>query len=101
MEEEEGVDDEDVVVEEDATPSTTPVTVQLQVEPCIHTAQFKPLHNLQDLLQYVASRIGLKIGQFSLSSLPGTDLTILWDTLTLQQVGMEGGTMVKIKIARK
>jgi hypothetical protein len=38
--EEEGVD---VVVEEDATPSPTPVTIQLQVGPCIHTAQFSPL----------------------------------------------------------
>ena len=62
---EEGVDDEDVV-EEDATPSPTPVIIQLQVGPCIHTAQFNPLQKLEDLFQYVAFRIGLEIGQFSL-----------------------------------
>ena len=90
MQEEEGVDDEDVVVDKDATPSPTPVTVRLQVGPCIHTAEFNPLQKLEDLFQYVACRIGLDIGHFSLSSAPGTDLTILWDTLTLQQVGMEG-----------
>jgi hypothetical protein len=45
--------------------------------------------------------IGLDIGQFSLSSLTGTDLTLLWDILTLQQVGMEGGTRAKLIITRK
>jgi hypothetical protein len=107
-EEHEGVENEDVAMEEDdvnepndTTPPPIPVLVQLQVGPCIHPVQFSPLQHLQDLLQYVACKTGLRVGQFSLTSAPGTDLTLIWNTITLQQVGMQGGTRVRLRIARK
>ena len=96
----EDVGDEYVVAEE-AGHQSNPVLVELHVGPCIHTAQFYPHQQLQDLLQYAADRTWLKIGEFSLASAPGTDLTLLWDSFTLQQVGMQGGRRVKLRIDRK
>ena len=95
-EEQEGVEKTDMT----ATTSA-PVLIELQVGPCLHSVQFSPQQQLQDLLQYVACRTGLQVGQFSLTSGPGTDLTRLWDTITLQQVGMQGGTRVRLRIVRK
>ena len=95
----EDVGDEDVLVEE-AGHQPTLVLVELQVGPCVHPAQFQPHQQLHDLLQYVADRTDLKIGELSLGSALGTDLTLLWDSFTLQQVGMQGERKVKLRIAR-
>ena len=94
----EDVGDEDVLVEE-AGHQLTLVLVELQVGPCVHPAQFQPHQQLHDLLQYVADRTDLKIGELSLGSALGTDLTLLWD-ITLQQVVIQGERKVKLRIAR-
>ena len=80
-----------------------PVRIQLQVGPFVHLAEFRPEQQLRDLLQYVAENTGLEIGQFSLSSFPGTDLTVLsdMDSLTLDMVGMKGGRKTTLNIAKK
>ena len=78
-----------------------PVLIELQVGPCLHPVQFSPQQQLHDLLQYVASQTGLHVGQFSLVSAPGTDLTKLWDNITLQQVGMKEGTRARLRIVKK
>ena len=51
----EDVGDEDIMVEE-ADHQPNPVLVELHVGPCIHTAQFYPHQQLQDILQYAADR---------------------------------------------
>ena len=80
-----------------------PVRIQLQVGPFVHLAEFRPEQQLRDLLQYVVENTGLDIGQFSLSSFPGTDLTVLsdMDSLTLDMVGMKGGRKITLNIAKK
>ena len=110
---EEGDDDTDVVlegfpavaVEEDVTfpCQQQPVLVKLLVGQFVHLAEFSTEMKLRDLLQYVATNTGLKIGQFSLSSFPGTDLTLLWDwdNFTLDMVGMKGGRTTTLRIERK
>jgi len=107
---EEGDDDTDVVlegfpavaVEEDVTfpCQQQPVVVKLLVNQFVHLAEFSTEMKLRDLLQYVATNTGLKIGQFSLSSFPGTDLTLLWDwdNFTLDMVGMKGGRKTTLRI---
>jgi len=80
---------------------TTPVLVELQVGPCLHPVQFFPKQQLVDLLQYVSRQTGLEVGKFSLSSYPGTDLTLAWDTLTFNQLGLKGGARVRLRIGKK
>jgi len=105
----EGEDDTDVegflaVVDNATIPyQQKHVLVQLQVGQFVHLAEFKPEQTVRDLLQYVATNTGLKINQFSLSSFPGTDLTLLrdWDNFTLDMVGMKGGRKTTLRIERK
>jgi len=107
----EGEDDTDVVVESFHAAEeivTFPqlqktVLVQLQVGQFVHLAEFSPEQMIRDLLQYVVTKTGLQIGQFSLSSFPGTDLTLLWDWegFTLDMVGMKGGRKTTLRIERK
>ena len=108
-EEEEGEEKTDVggspTVEDSAIPplSQKPVLVQLQVGQFVHLAEFRAEQTVRDLLKYVAANTGLKIGQFSLSSLPGTDLTLLWNcgSFTLDMIGMKGGRRTTLRINKK
>ena len=107
--EDEGEEKTDVggspTVEDSATfpLSQKPVLVQLQVGQFVHLAEFRAEQTVRDLLQYVAANTGLKIGQFSLSSLPGTDLTLLWNcsSFTLDMIGMKGGMRTTLRINKK
>ena len=109
VEQEEGEEKNDVegspTVEDSATLplSQKPVLVQLQVGQFVHLAEFRAEQTVRDLLKYVAANTGLKIGQFSLSSLPGTDLTLLWNcgSFTLDMIGMKGGRRTTLRINKK